>query len=72
MLVGDVLRLERRPRRLLRERLEVRLDGDDLGHLVADRVLDLFGDRVRLVQGQLGGELEVERELGARRERNGA
>src|SRR5262249_52149622 len=72
VLVGDVLRFAGRSLRVSPARLEMRLDGDDLGHLVADRALDLFGNRVRLVEGQLGRELEVEGELRAGREGDGA
>ena len=36
---------------------------DDLGDSVDDRALDLFGDRVRLVERELARQLEVERHV---------
>src|SRR5207244_11489861 len=41
----------------LRKRLEMRLHGVDLGQRLDDRVLDLRGDRVRLVERELAGQL---------------
>ena len=49
----------------LGERLEVGLHVDDLGHRAEDRPLDLLGDRVRLVERKLAGQLEVERHVDA-------
>ena len=52
--------------RLLRERLEMRLDGGDLGQRRDDRPLDFLRDLVRLVEREPAGKLEVQRDLGAR------
>ena len=49
---------------LLRERLEVRLHAGDLGHGGADRRLEVLGDRVRLLEREVAGKLDVQRELG--------
>ena len=50
--------------RLLRERFEVRLHRRDLRHRRDDRPLDVFGDRMRLPERQLPGQLQVKRDLG--------
>src|SRR3954447_10883236 len=51
--------------RFLRERLEVRPHRGHLRNRELDRPLDLLGDRMRLLQRELAGKLEVKRELGA-------
>src|SRR5262249_5514613 len=48
---------------LLAERLEMRLYRRPLGNRLLDRALDLLGDGVRLLQREVAGELEMEREL---------
>ena len=48
----------------LGQRLEVRLHRVHLRHRLDDRALDLGGDLVRVLERQLAGELEVERDLG--------
>ena len=52
-------------RGFLAERLEMRLHRRHLRHRQLDRPLDLLGDRVRLLEREVAGKLEVERELGA-------
>ena len=49
--------------RRLGERLEVRLHRVDLGRRGEDRVLELLGDVVRLLERHLARQLEVQREL---------
>ena len=44
----------------LRERFQMALHIDDLRHPVDDRALDLLGDRMRFVEMQLAGQLEME------------
>ena len=36
-----------------------------LGRRPLDRALDLLGDRVRLLEGEIAGQLQMERELGS-------
>jgi hypothetical protein len=45
--------------RRLFQRLEVRLHRLDLAHLGKNRLLDLLGDRVRAIERELAGELQV-------------
>ena len=52
-------------RGLLAERLEMRLHRRHLGNGPLDRPLDLLSDRVRLLEREPAGELEMERQLGA-------
>ena len=56
----------------LGERLEVGLHRGDLGDGVDDRPLDLLGDLVGLVERQVAGQLQVERELDVTSERDDA
>ena len=49
----------------LGQRLEVRAHVRDLGHRGEDRALDLLGHVVRLVEREVAGELEVQRDLDA-------
>src|SRR5262245_203812 len=49
--------------RRLAKRFEVRLDALDLRDLRANRSLDLLGDVVRLVEGKIARQLEVEGDL---------
>ena len=52
-------------RGFLAERLEMRPHRRHLRNRQLDRSLDLLGDRVRLLEREVAGELEVEGELGA-------
>ena len=64
--VGIAPRLARRdavPGARWKEGLDVGLDALDLGRGLHDRALDLRGDGVRLVEGEVAWELQVEREL---------
>src|SRR5205823_14166408 len=54
------------------ERLEVRLHGLDLRHGLADGTLDLLRDLVRLLEREIAGQLEMQRELRPRVERDDA
>ena len=49
----------------LGQRLEMGPDGRDLRQRLEDRLLDVLGDAVSLVQRQRAGQLEVERDLPA-------
>src|SRR5581483_2296075 len=64
-VVGDLVRAGPRTGDLLRQRLQVRLDGGDLRDRGADRELDLLGDLMGLVEREVAGELDVERDLGS-------
>ena len=55
----------------LGERLDVGLDGVDLGQRGEDLALDRLGDVVRRGEGQRARELQVERDLGAVARRRG-
>ena len=56
----------------LGERLEVGLHRGDLGDGVDDRPLDLLRDLVGLVERQVAGELQMERQLDVTSERDDA